>query len=147
MNTERLQILADYLRRVQPSNFDLAEWGRVDMNDMYIADSMPFTKDEPRDKALELIREGACGTSACAVGHACLCPELNAQGLKWDNNTLTPRFGQSTSWYAVQKFFELDKDNARFLFESISSAYPSYDTVTPLMVAENIERFIKDNTP
>lgn len=87
-----------------------------------------------------------CGTAACAVGHACLSPWFQAEGLslRQDWGGVTPMFGDFDGWEAVEKFFGLSNDDAEHLFYRWK--YPKYgvDTTAP-EVADRIEQFIAEH--
>lgn len=61
-----------------------------------------------------------CGTSACAVGLACLDPEFNAEGLVLGGEF--PRFLHHVGWEAVNAFFGLTYQQSEHLF--YIGAYP-----------------------
>ncbi len=141
MNTERLSLLAKHLRNVDATHFNLYSWGAVDneAEQLDISDEDELPKQVVA-RGVQLIKEGACGTTACAVGHACCVPEFQAQGLRWSANMLTPEYAGETSWAAVEEFFGLSYLNAQLLF-----SHTKYDTglkTTPTQVAERIEDFI-----
>ena len=80
-----------------------------------------------------------CGTSACAVGHACLNPVFMDQGLEltyWG----APRFDARSSWDAVTHFFEIDREAAGHLFSD--DAYKTGGNTEPAAVADRIESFL-----
>lgn len=113
MNRERLQQMVTMLRDLSPvhhKGFDISDWH--------------------------------CGTSACAVGHACLTPSFQVQGLElqYDGSGWMPAFDGETSWYAVEKFFDLSEKDAEHLFYR-TSYDTSYDT-TANEVADRIEEFL-----
>lgn len=85
---ERLQRVVDILKALPDGRFDLATWRR--------------------EHAFE------CGTVACAVGHACMDPELMEQGLDIVDNE--PTFEGLTEWNAVEKFFGLSEAQSLRLF-------------------------------
>lgn len=141
MNIERLSLLAKHLRNVDATHFNLYSWAAVDNEDEHIdiTDGDEFPKQLVA-RGIRLITEGACGTTACAVGHACCVPEFQAQGLRWAPEQLMPEYAGKTSWAAVEEFFGLSYLNAQLLF-----SHTRYDTglrTTPTQVAERIEDFI-----
>ncbi|MEX3914841.1 hypothetical protein AB4Y43_01150 [Paraburkholderia sp. BR10872] len=79
-----------------------------------------------------------CGTAACAVGHACLNPIFNEQGL-WLSDGM-PAFQGDESWWAVERFFEIDSVQSGHLF--YGPDYPNGDLTTAAEVADRIEAFI-----
>lgn len=84
-----------------------------------------------------------CGTAACAVGHACLDPVFIAQGLTWDSHYDDPRYGDESSWYAVETFFDLTGDEATYLFYSDEYPDSGLHTTAP-QVADRIESFLNE---
>lgn len=97
MNTERLLRLANHLEQVvapHPGTFDLGSW-----------------KNE-------------CGTTYCAVGHACSIPELRAIGLRLspsaEKGEFYPEFNGLEGWCAVEVVFDLTSKEAYDLFSSDS---------------------------
>lgn len=63
----------------------------------------------------------ACGTTACAVGWACLYPNFKKQGLgirtfRNKNAGSFPIFRDGGNWIAVEDFFGLTEHEARRLF-------------------------------
>lgn len=89
-----------------------------------------------------------CGTTACAVGHACSIPEFRAEGLGWNSKQSrtrfenpAPRFGGSEGWYAVQKFFDLDYGQATALF--LDDSYDTHgERTTAAEVAQRIREVV-----
>ncbi len=83
-----------------------------------------------------------CGTVACAVGHACLDPVFNRQGLKlWDAGSgLIPCYADNIRWGAVHEFFDLTYNQAQHLFSD--SAYRG--AATARYVIARIESLIKE---
>ena len=96
------------------------------------------------------LNEWKCGTTACAIGHACLDPELNRQGLylervAGDWGAWTPSYGDSRSWGAVQAFFDLNFSNTLHLFAHDSYHDEGEAPVRPQEVIARIQQFMKDN--
>ncbi|MFM0044075.1 hypothetical protein [Paraburkholderia sediminicola] len=81
-----------------------------------------------------------CGTSACAVGHACVSPVFIKQGLKWDGIMRDPVFGGACGWRAVERFFDVIPDDAERLFADWR--YTTGGKTTPNQVADRIAEFI-----
>jgi hypothetical protein len=85
------------------------------------------------------ISDWHCGTTACAVGHACVSPVFNEQGLElsvWDG----PKFGEFDGWSAVREFFELNTVDANYLFDM--DKYIQGPLTLAGDVADRIEAFI-----
>lgn len=80
-----------------------------------------------------------CGTSACAVGWACVNPVFTEQGLK-RRHTGAPEFMGLSSWDAVEAFFELKMHQSSYLFDICE--YPKEAGTTPDEVADRIESFL-----
>lgn len=93
MNKERLTKLADYIEKLPKE--------RLYMPLFYFSD--PDT-DPP------------CGTVACALGHAALMPEFNAEGLHYSRKQQSIMYKDDTSFVAAAKFFDLSYDDACVLF-------------------------------
>ena len=113
MNTNKLRTLAAYLRTVPPEKFDMGVWSR----------------------------ETYCGTTACAVGHACDIEEFKAEGLHLGrpyNNSeyAVPNFAGLQSFRAVDAFFDLWADQSSYLFGTRTHRE------TPREVANRIEVFV-----
>jgi hypothetical protein len=83
----------------------------------------------------------SCGTSACAVGWACVNPVFIEQGLK-RRHTGAPEFKGLTSWDAVEAFFEINLDESEHLFDY--GTYPKFCGTGPGEVADRIEAFIAE---
>lgn len=134
MNQQRLRLLAARLREpdVEPK-FDLVSWCSAEF------------RREPKDvnTAVRNRLKTKCGTTACAIGYACLMPAFQTEGLGFYYDAvfeeLTPRYGGMVSWDAVERFFEISEPQAHQLF-AISS-YPSALT-TAADVANRIDKFI-----
>jgi hypothetical protein len=85
-----------------------------------------------------------CGTTACAVGHACLNPVFKEQGLnlRIDENGVTPAFEGALGWFAVEKFFGLNEERANHFFHRWE--YPNLGKTTAAEVADRIESFLQN---
>jgi hypothetical protein len=83
-----------------------------------------------------------CGTTACAVGHACLNPVFQEQGLSLvkDRAVLLPFYAGNRGWDAVRSFFGIDADDDAFLFRSWK--YAKGSETTAVEVADRIAEFI-----
>lgn len=89
MNKERLLRLAEeILPNVPEDNFNLATWKE----------------------------RNECGTTACAIGWACLDEQFNEEGLTYDEIYATPRYNNHLFWRAVREFFGLTQEQACDLF-------------------------------
>lgn len=110
MNKDRLIRLAALLLRNATNKkgvkFDLQDWG----------------SSTDGHKKLD------CGTTACAVGLACISGEFEKDGLTInmdlaiENNVINPRYKENWGWSAVIDFFSIDSPTAEKLF--MSSKYP-----------------------
>ena len=89
------------------------------------------------------LADWSCGSAACAVGHACMMPEFEAEGLTLTRYLLglaAPAFGQYSGWPAVRAFFCLTWDQAQELFAG--HCYPAgLDGANH--VADRIEEFVR----
>lgn len=64
-----------------------------------------------------------CGTTACAIGWCCQDPWFQRQGFALGSDQgmpklFFPKYHGLEEWEAVQKFFDLDGDEADFLFRA-----------------------------
>lgn len=79
----------------------------------------------------------SCGFAACALGHACLDPRFNAQGLALEHFG-APIFNGAPNINAATNFFEIDYPTARYLF--IPDTYPRVaPTIMPADVIARID--------
>jgi hypothetical protein len=83
-----------------------------------------------------------CGTTACAVGWACLDPVFIEQGLHLDYLRIAPQFEGGNGWYAVKHFFGVTFEQARYLFDI--NHYTKGCKTEPDEVADRIESFLKE---
>jgi hypothetical protein len=127
MNKIRLAILADFLDSVPPKKFNLESWRDSESNDS------PFA-----NRSDEALLDPACGTTGCAIGHACVIPELKAEGLSWQDN---PQYMRYSSWLAVQRFFEISDEVSQVLFSD--SKYHASER-SPGHVAERIRTYLNE---
>ena len=132
MNKKRLQELANLLRQVPSSKFDLSSW-------RYTPDGVTWEKVKELQSDAHL-KDPECGTTGCAVGHACAHKPFQDEGLVWEG---TPTYEGLYAWRATRAFFELDREQAEYLFDISSYAL---DKRTPEDVADRIEKFIKDQS-
>lgn len=98
------------------------------------------------------IETWSCGTASCAVGHACVSPVFQAQGLNLfdcgGSGEFGPKYGEKLGWRAAQSFFEIDSVTADHLF--LGDAYQSTShgaeeiEVTPNMVADRIAELLSE---
>jgi hypothetical protein len=115
MHTERLSILRDALRAHADDikhHFDLLEW----------------------------VGKKGCDTFYCACGFAATLTKLQAQGFGLDNYVVvfhTPDYIWR-GWSAVRHFFELNPDQAHWLFAEFSYA----SGAGPLEVADRIDALL-----
>jgi hypothetical protein len=133
MNTERLLKLADYLETVvaklPPERFHMEAWGvRAD-----------------------------CGTTCCAVGHACDIPEFKALGLHlwWpsvepdDHQKAEPALNGERGSDVVASFFDISSEDVDYLFteegywDSFSWGKDHGDEVTVEDVVYRIRDFVR----
>lgn len=146
MNTERLIILRDHLKKIatQPRRriFSLSTW---------------FTRGNLEDAGVP----NACGTSACAMGEACFIPEFKAAGLrlngeprgrptKSDSISLWPVFTDAdgrehTGTDAAVALLGLSYRQAKYLFMPMS--YPKRNRTSPMAVARRIDKVLRGTAP
>jgi hypothetical protein len=113
MHRERLEQMVVMLRGLPPEKFDIAEW---------------HTPSE-------------CGTTACAVGWACVAPVFVKQGLYLHDQA--PAFQTLTGWAAVHQFFELGSHDSHFLFDA--DWYDRRYSTPAVEVADRVEWFLARN--
>jgi hypothetical protein len=128
---ERLAHLAALLRTVPIQRFDMTDWHRSG-----------GVQAEP-----------ACGFAGCAVGWATQDHLMQAEGLSMVDEF--PRFDAdgadcADGWESVQVFFKLGSDDAGWLFGGDTygdndGKFLEPDEVTPAMVADRIEEFLKSD--
>lgn len=92
-----------------------------------------------------------CGTVACAVGHAAMMPEFNAEGLRMISEAGNHRYGDAypcytegikthySPWDAAMKFFGLSWQDANHLFSSTHYDLPP----TPAEVSARIRGLVE----
>jgi len=90
------------------------------------------------------LRAWNCGTTACAVGHACLNPVFQKQGLRFGLRHGNPIYDEYDSWYAVERFFGLSERQATYLFYDEEYPDQGKDT-TAAEVADRIESFLAEH--
>ncbi len=116
MNKERLKHLVTILEDINPREFYMGTFGH---------------RDE-------------CGTCACAAGYATLDPLFRSQGLHpYARDDLEPVFDNSYGWKALTRFFEIDNDQANYLF--LETFYNAPVTrITPAMVVDRINILLSE---
>jgi hypothetical protein len=129
VNKERLLKLADFLERVDPSNFNWNFWASKQCVAKAAAHGDP---QRPR-----------CGTTACALGWAGMMPEFQALGLvtdpKSDDVSLNGVFGAGR---AAETFFGLDNYQTSAIFGgAFGGSEPSRN---PKYVACKIRKMVKE---
>lgn len=131
---ERLATLSARLRRGEFGNikFDLSCW--FDTEPEYLDHAPSHVAEQA------LAGNNYCGTAACAVGLACVLPELREEGLRFHNNSPTPKFERWLAWDAVQMFFDLSAREADLLFGT-TSYHPKHRT-NPIAVADRIDELL-----
>lgn len=114
------------------------------MNRERLQQMVTMLRELPEDVTPKFhLRVWNCGTTACAVGHACLYPPFKEQGLAWSEYWGTPTFNGWESWGAVTTFFCLSNDQAEHLFYDAS--YPEdAENTTALDVADRIEKLMTE---
>lgn len=138
---ERLAILADALEynAEDPSGmkFNLHNW--VDASDWSGLPGAWYPKIEDRGRD--------CGTTGCAVGLACLLPELKAEGLSATYaahlGAMMPTFNGYRGFDAVQDFFGIDSLTATNLFHW-NNYSETKGADAEKMVAQRIRAFVAD---
>ena len=107
----RLTVLADYLQSVKSSTFKMEDWVSVKV---------------PVDNSLhlcKLLRSGAPGVTACALGHAATLPTFRSKGLGItlvDGGGLVKYSAANHTFIncqAASQFFKLTTDEAAYIFD------------------------------
>lgn len=125
MNVERLKELTNLLTTIPETNFSLSNWVASGGSNVLNIDKQSLID---------------CGTVCCAVGWACSHPPFIEQGLHWDESDY-PAYGESSSWSAVEAFFDIPTEIAGYLF--IEGSYHT-DDATPQDVIDRINDTIED---
>lgn len=132
INTERLGRLAGLLEQYTETpkgpRFDLCGWSHCDY----------------RRGGFLWLQTVECGTTACAVGLACLSGEFIKDGLGFVRfaGVMLPTYAGEDNWPAIESFFGLNEDQSRALFSE--DAYKvSRGPVAAAAVAHRIRRMIK----
>jgi hypothetical protein len=100
MNRERLQHLKAILERVDQAEPDMDARPGFDMQTWH------------------------CGTSACALGHACLDPKFRAEGLHLGDGAL-PMFEGAKGFVAGAEFFGISYRESKHLFGPTKYSIPT----------------------
>jgi hypothetical protein len=127
MNKERLRLLAEFLKTVNPVKFDLCTWRSPSPGDWTISEVLRSDKS---------LLDNDCGTTGCAIGWACVIPEFIEAGLVYKEEG--PTFDGYVSWEATEAFFDIPPKVATLLFSS--NEYP-FNT-SAHVVADRIETVI-----
>lgn len=145
MNKRRLLKLADLLeadaKNKKGVKFDLGTWAAP-------AESSFLNRSfEKKESAVAV----DCGTSACAVGLACISGAFKRSGLtygykrNWSGSGwhLMPKFEGRTQFPAVQRFFDINKPEAFFLFSGDKYPHGKQEgAIGELYVAKRIRDFV-----
>jgi hypothetical protein len=119
MNRERLEHLKVVLSNVKPEKFDMSVW---------------FTE------------HGTCGTAACAFGYAAMDPKFNVEGLTaaegwWGK--IEPTYAGQGGFVAAMSFFDLNSEQATWLFSDGTYDAPRNERITPQMVIDRIDTLLR----
>lgn len=80
----------------------------------------------------------SCGTTACAIGDATLMRAFRRRGLDHGRVSLIPTYRGFSGRPAVEKFFDLTRREAQYLFSIFN-----YDTSSdPAIVATRLREFV-----
>ena len=110
------------------------------MNKERLSQMVTMLRNLPPEPAVKFrLHDWHCGTSACAVGHACLNPWFNEQGLTL-NEYGGPDFKGGFGWNAVEEFFGVNQLESRRLF--YEGEYADGSETQPAEVADRIESFL-----
>jgi hypothetical protein len=151
LGKQRLLILADYLDKVEPTQFDFRTVvGLVDQDELNHFVDLNYN----------------CETTACAIGHCPMIPEFKKLGLEYrrtNDGMITTAFADELPppepyWFrpwdaAIQtakRLFGLDNEEVNFLFAPADDidhekfGWPEEDA-TAADVAFHIRQFVKNN--
>lgn len=182
MNFERLRLMSALLGEIaadpksRDTAFNLGSWVSPNameddnlwssienqLDDEAVVESGEVGEPITYDAVLDILEKSSgkdlpedfCGTSACAVGHACLDPRFNALGLTlyWPElrrsmampvpDFIDGPFGYR-DWAAVKAFFDLSEHQAHYLF--LDDRYEAGVRTTAKMVQERVDQFLADN--
>jgi hypothetical protein len=120
MNAKRLLKLADFLDTVPRKSFSMSMW-----------ETSPATKPETA-------KLGECGFAGCALGwavHGALFRQLTPTDGGTPQYRKKPGSRRRFGFEAAEHLFDIDPDDARFLFGS-------YTDVTPRQEARRIRKFV-----
>jgi hypothetical protein len=130
---ERLKLLHDRLLADTDHRLDMHYW-------------VLATKEQFKEKDF-------CGTACCALGFACMQPELQAEGLKFAEHEqelyqitaveATPAYGPHVAYEAATDFFNISMSDAYAIF----SPYRYRGTITKAMVCERIQEVLDKFKP
>lgn len=143
MNIERLKLMVKMLNEVESGTWKLPKKSVIDG-----IESMPSYREEEHKNQFDLsfwsfgTKALECGFTACAVGHACFDKRFNKLGLEFDFSD-TPTFNGSSSWGAVEKFFEIRETTAVILFSG--GEYPEHlkGNALVVQVRRRIEKLLE----
>lgn len=154
MHLERMKNMVRVLRTVQSrpelsERFDLRTWF-----DTYSANGRQHMEAQFESEEDTLSIPHNCGTTACAVGYAGLDPWFREQGFTTADDgsvTFKTHYGhRSTSWNAVEEFFNISEHRAEYFFSANKypqdeDEYVSHATVTD--VIDRIVAYMDDHHP
>lgn len=136
MNRARLEMLHHMLTEDMPREvvaFYMPTWQTK-------SSTLALITDEPDPRYLPVtLKEGDCGTAACAFGSAALYGPFREMGLRFDETYGWPTFAGKISMPAAEEFFDISEKEAEYLFGPAS--YPK-QPITPLIVAARVRELI-----
>ena len=136
MNEKRLLKLADHLETIKRKGKSIFHNDKDSPVTVMNKGECGFNMDTWFDWDYE-----GCGTTACALGHACSIPSFRKAGLRMrsdpvDENYYYPDFNGMEGLEAASEFFDID-------FEGACSLFYSRGPETPKQVAKRIRKFVK----
>ena len=177
MNKQLLLDLADHMETVHPSSYDQDSYFGHDDAEIHIPVSayerVRVNKRFPKDwasVATYSFPEGACGTTACVLGHAPSVKSIRDAGLFLFSRQ-NARNGKITVWggdvgiiengelicneEAARVVFKLTYDQGQALFGTSDEAFTrllytgdangDFAEVTPMIVAKSIREFVAND--
>ncbi len=132
----RLTKLADYMERLpkkKSKHFRMSAW--------FAHRGVDSEHGLRRNHRISTKELNYCGTSACALGWACMIPAFKRAGLSLLHDGIIGevRFRKDCDFDAAANFFELNEEQSMKLFSGV------FDLNTPKQWAARCRKFLRDN--
>lgn len=145
LGRKRLLQLAAFMDQLEQDDIDMKCWFRGKMTDDQVANVLIDDGTGLTISPIPITTMRQSGFVACALGWACMLPDLYCAGLTLTSPTprstgrvtVVPTFGSSTGFDAASSFFGINISDAVHLFHP-----RSYDTYrpSPLLVANRVRQ-------